>query len=160
MRNRQFLKPIVPFINKDTQKLPNQQFDNELIWQAQPQPKELMSNNTGPSADSREATSPVTSSHPQTEQPSTSTAKSTINKQDQTIQMPDDDFDKGLSQSVRKVLDVRNNTVSGRTIPHQNKGTGPGRAPLCPKGLSPPISPNQTRSKRVKFSTKRYKQQY
>ena len=132
--------------------MPDKQFDNELICQAQPQPEELLSDNTGPSADSREATSPVTSSQPDTEQPSTSKAKSTLNKQDQTIQMSDASFDKGLSNSVRKVLDVQ----PVRSFPHQNKGTGPGRAPLCPQGLSPPVSPTNTRSKRVKFSTKCY----
>ena len=51
--------------------------------------------------------------------------------------MTDDTFDKGLSESVRKVLDVC-------PIPHQNKGTGPG----------------QTHSKRVKFTTKRYIAEY
>ena len=138
-RNRQFLRPILPY---------------NLTFQSQPMnaAKPLHS---GPTAVSREATTPVTPSQQGNHSQPTTSAK--YREQDtlpQSEPMSSKDFDEGLSQSVQRVL---NN-------PHQNEGkrleAGPGRALPCPRDLSPPVSPKTTRSKRVKFSTKRYIKSY
>ena len=60
-RNRQFLKPIVPFINTTSSKLPNQTFTDDVIRKTPTDNHDadnLTKSNqyyTGPSADSREA---------------------------------------------------------------------------------------------------------
>ena len=152
-RNRRFLKPIVPF---------NTQLRQQINPKALTQPN---ISNTGPTAVSREATTSLESNQRQTGQQSQpagvkSPAIQVSAPVTQTVHMSDSDFDDGLTTAVRNVLSQGQPTVQDANNSHQNKGkrpeAGQGRAPLCPKGLSPPIRP----TKRVKFPTKRFIQEY
>ena len=148
-RNRQFLKPIVPFIHKDTHQLPNQTFDPTLLRnsQAQGQPDVFTSNNTGTTADSREATSTAHSGQYHTSRLPTSTAKSTVNSEEQLLHTSDDVSHVGLTETVRK---VHNNPPTVHKSKVQNIQLGAGNI-----STNLPQDTN-TRTKRVKFSTKRF----
>ena len=147
-RNRQFIKPIVPFLSHQPLTLPNQTFTNELVRHNDD------SNLTGPSAGKAGRPSPLPLSNSQGAR-----AKSTLVQLSQPDTLPqshpmsDATFDAGWSHAVQRAQ-----------LSHQNKGSrpeaGPRRAPLCPQGLSPPVSPTQTRSKQVKFNIKRFIEQY
>ena len=136
-RNRRFLRPILPY-NEQLAPKPNQTSANN-------------SNNTGSTAESREATTFQPNTQPSTTQQVVAVDKSGCSQAiapdtlPQSRAMSDDDFNAGLTKAVQNVC----------TIPHQNKGTrpeaGPGRALPCPQDLSPPIRPT-----RVKIPTKRY----
>ena len=145
-QNRQFLRPIIPFQNQDNynvhKQLPLQQFTNELNLDAM---DNTSHSNTGPTAVSREASTPG--------KPADRSYQIQVQEPDtlpQSEPMSDQDFDDGLTKAVRSV----------RTNTQQNKGTGPGRALPCPRDLSPPVSPTNTRNKRVRISTKRYIAEY
>ena len=129
-RNRQFVKPIVPFLSHQPLTLPNQTFANELVRHNDDY------HLTGPSADKAGRPSPLPLSNSQGAR-----AKSTPVQLQQPDTLPqckpmsDADFDAGLLDAAQRV----------RTISHQNKG---------------PIDDTITRSKRVKFNTKRFIEQY
>ena len=153
--NRQFLKPILPFVSQDNVKLPNQTFDTQIIHTSPAHDdyntNESIINNTVPSSDSREATTPRQNKQLPTDAPAVSTPvrKSKVQAPQPTSKpvlepdtlpqsrpMSDADFNAGLSQSIQNI----------RNISPQNKGTAQDN--------------DNTRSKRVKFCTKRYIQQY
>ena len=128
-RNRRFLRPITPF---------NQQLQSK---------DEANTINTGPSADSREATSSVTPSQPSTAKQPVATDKSghvqhiAPDTLPQSRPMTDKDFNALLTHAVQNV----------RNIPQQYKGTPPEAARNVPTNTQP---------KRVKFKTKRFIQEY
>ena len=134
-RNRQFLKPIIPFTQPANDRLPLQQFPTTL------QRENVANNaiNTGSTADRREATTPCTqrlrdfqsSANNQPQEPDT------LNTQ---IQMSDSQFNEGLMRSVRNVQRVHQNTD---TIPKSQEIQ-------LPKTDTPAII-----GKRVRFPTKR-----
>ena len=169
-RNRQFLKKIIPFIHHKDTKLPLQQFSTHLLRDPNI-PNHVT--NTGPTADSREATTLRLNSQPPTDsQPTTAKshcvqlpkpAKAPVvsnqhhmpsnvyqNKDglmfntDQTVHMSDADFDKGLSTAVQNVLDNNVRTNTVRNVPQHPKA-----------GSNDEV----TWSKRVKFKPQRYIQQ-
>ena len=133
-RNRRYLKPIVPFNHQLDINLPLQTFSNELVRNT---PANANNNdNTGPTAVSREATTPVTPSqhHSQPTSQPTTAAKSYPDTLPQCKPMSDADFDKGLLKAAKNLgID-----------PQQKEGTGL----------------EATRSKRVKFQAKRYIHEY
>ena len=141
-RNRQLIKPIVPFLSHQPLTLPKQTFSNELIRHNDDAPPIADNSNlTGPSADKagRPSTLPLSNSQGARAK-STSVQLPQPDTLPQSHPMSDATFDAGLTNAVQRVQSS-----------HQNKGSrpeaGPGRAPLCPQVFSPPLSPTQTRSK-------------
>ena len=151
-RNRRFLRPIIPFINDKKQVDANINSGQSADEAGRPRSDQLQATGLQQTAAAKSTTVQLS------EQDSAkhNVQKSVHNNHDQTVRMTDQEFDKGLSRAVRNVLNVRDIPQSVSKNPHQNKGTGPGRALPCPRDLSPPISPTKARTKRVKFATKRY----
>ena len=114
-RNRQFLRPIIPFN------------------QAQAQPNNF---NTGSSADSREATTTAQSSHDRDHQADTKDKSAPVILEEpdclpQSKPMSDQDFNDGLLRAANNV----------RNIPHQNRGNRPEPAQKITKRVR--ISPKR-----------------
>ena len=156
-RNRRYLKPILPFHKITADKLPLQNYDDEIqradsdfINAAKDNPiDDYTSSYTGPTADSREASSSLGPRQQTHGYPAAAKAKSTSvqlsepDSADTLINMSDESFDKGLKQSVRNVQNAVKSTVLSKQ-PEAGKSA----------------HSTGVQGKRVKFQTKRYIQQY
>ena len=125
-RNRQFLRPIVPY---NPQLRPK---DNDKT-NTNANNSDVIDSNTGPSADSWEAPTSLLPSQRHTEQQPAAEPKSATSRipapDTRTVRSPGRDHSKETNDDDQTTI-------------HQNKDNrpraGPGRAPPCPRGLSPP----------------------
>ena len=159
-RNRRFLKPILPFneqLRHRTANNANNNLSTELVRStdtsspvnsSDKSDDSTMYSNTGPTADSREASSLLLQSQPQTDQQPAAAPKSGYKRvaapdtQKQSVRITNERFDDSLNPSVQRVQNV-----------HQYKDKQPEAASELPD--NPTVETN-TRSKQVKFATKRY----
>lgn len=105
-RNRRFLCPIIPFQQTQDNKLPLQQYQSELQRNdaaAVPNGQNQLSNqfNTGPTADSWEASSSLQPSQLHSEAGQKVGNKQLSAPDTQTVMMSDKDFDHGLTRVVQ-----------------------------------------------------------
>ena len=142
-RNRQFLRPIIPFNTKDTTTLPNQTFNDDLVRNDTPKPSDNDYDHlyTGPSAAdtgrSTQESAVVQPVHNEFHAEYSAPRSDNIQLQapDTQVQMSDKDFNDGLTNSVRKV----------QKSVQQKKGKQPEAA-----------QNTNTRAKQVRFSPKRF----
>ena len=155
-RNRRYLRPITPFSKSQETLLPLQQSQNKLqradVHVDHNQGLRFNHDNTGPTADRREATTSASASRHHTGQQTGAGAKSgsiqpvAPDTPTQSLPMSDQVSNKGLTMSVRNVHNG-----------HQNRA---GQPEAADKSRQDPTADQNTRTKRVKFATKRFIEQF